>query len=288
MNISISTVTQHEYEGFWYIEYHGEFYKGCKRCAGTGHYSFNGYDSICYLCNNVLSARLGDHFDTQAAAQKWCHGRALAKANRERKAEEKRQAKLAKRTAAWDALEAEHPAVWALLTSVLNVRDWDKPEGDVYPSTNERNSFVLKMADQLWHLDEWGYSEKMIAALEKIAEKRAGAAFEAESADPVVAGRVEIKGTVISTKSYETDYGTAYKMLVKDERGFKVFGSIPTNLWSEVEFLGAYRKSAWNETDGVMTKLVGMELQFTATVEASRNDKSFGFFKRPAKAVIIK
>src|SRR5690349_23809459 len=24
----------------------------CTRCQGTGHYSFNGYDSICYLCRS--------------------------------------------------------------------------------------------------------------------------------------------------------------------------------------------------------------------------------------------
>lgn len=119
-----------EFEGFYYLEFEGEFYKGCRRCGGEGHYSYNGEHSRCYECDNT-SAKLGERLPSRAAAEKWCHGRALARANRQRKAEEKRLAKLAKRDEAWDALETAHPAVWALLTSVLNVRDWNKPDGNI-------------------------------------------------------------------------------------------------------------------------------------------------------------
>jgi hypothetical protein len=145
------------------------------------------------------------------------------------------------------------------------------------------SSFLESMRSALYKFGS--LTEKQTAAAHKVLDSRA-----AKAAAPVVAvitGRVVITGKVISTKSYETDYGTAYKMLVEDERGFRVFGSVPSNLWDEIEFLGSYRKIAWNETDGVMIKLVGMELTFTATVEQSQNDAGFGFFKRPAKAAIV-
>ena len=67
-----------EHEGFYYVETSdGVFGKGCRRCGGTGHYSFNGFDSICYLCGNVFEVRLGDIFKTREAAEKWCHERAV-------------------------------------------------------------------------------------------------------------------------------------------------------------------------------------------------------------------
>lgn len=295
MDNNFATVTQHEFEGFWYIEYQGQFFKGCKRCGGTGHYSYDGMSSICYACNNILSARLGDLLETQAAADKWCHERAIRRAQRERKAEAQRLAKLAKRDAAWDALEAAHPAVWALLTSVLNVRDWNKADGDIYPSNTERNSFVLKMAEQLWFLDEFSYSEKMIEALEKIAAKRAEESVEA-AAHPAPAGRVVVTGEITSVKYQENDFGGAYKILVKDDAGYKVWCSIPKaqadqayDRWLEqIEVDGHsvydYGSGVYlmGTTDGKYG-IKGQRITFTATLQPSADDVAFAFGSRPSK-----
>ncbi len=79
---------------------------------------------------------------------------------------------------------------------------------------------------------------------------------------PVKEGRYEVQGEVLSTKWQESDFGGSLKMLVEVD-GFKVWGSVPSAL-------------------GPLER--GDRVAFTATVEASSDDKSFGFFKRPTKA----
>ena len=67
------------FEGYSYVEFNGEYFMGCKRCGGTVHYMFDGFDRLCYLCR-YTDAELGDAFANEAEAQKWCHGRAVRKA----------------------------------------------------------------------------------------------------------------------------------------------------------------------------------------------------------------
>lgn len=289
----IRSISSVEHEGFFYVVTNdGVFGKGCRRCGGTGHYSFNGLDSICYLCNNNWEARLGDVFETEAEAQKWCHGKAVRKAQADRKREEARLALLATRTAAWDALEAAHPGVWALLTSVLNVRDFDKPEGNVYPSSGERDTFVLQLADQLWKLGERPFTERQIAALQRVADKRSAQAEEA-AAHPAPTGRVVVTGEIIGTKVVESDYGTAYKITVKDDRGFRVWASLPKaqadeafDQWYETHpELYTWGPACWflgaDGTDEPGVK--GRRITFTATLAGSSTDASFAFGSRPTK-----
>lgn len=82
-------------------------------------------------------------------------------------------------------------------------------------------------------------------------------------------GEVVITGTVISTKWQESPYygrsGTL-KMLVQDDRGFKVYGTAPSSLDA---------------------KLQGERVTFTATVTPSQNDPNFGFYSRPKKSAFI-
>ena len=304
MNITAPQHPVHsiQFEGFFYVESNGQFFKGCRRCGGTGHYSFNGMNSICYLCNNNREARLGDHFDTEADAQKWCHQRAVRKAQADRKREQERLAKLATRSAAWDALEATHPAAWALLTSVLNVRAFDQPHGDVYPSNTERDTFVLQLADQLWRLDETPYTERQIAALERVAERRA--AYKAEAAEtPAPAGRVVVTGEIVSARVRESDFGTSYKLLIKDDQGFKVWCSLPKAQADEaydlfvsaVDAAGAslydFGPDCWflGVESGTFTfaGVKGRRITFTATLEQSRDDANFAFGSRPTKGAWI-
>ena len=84
-------------------------------------------------------------------------------------------------------------------------------------------------------------------------------------ATPVVTGRVTITGVVAKRYSRDTDWGTQFKMIVLDDRGFKVCGTEPSALYAEE----------------------GDRVTFTATVEASPTDNTFGFFKRPTKAEVL-
>lgn len=95
------------------------------------------------------------------------------------------------------------------------------------------------------------------------AERAAQRAAEALTASPVVAGRIEILGEVQSVKLRSNAYGERLVMVVRDERGFKVWGTVPASL----------------------DPVKGSRVAFTATVEASETDPTFGFFKRPSKAV---
>lgn len=82
---------------------------------------------------------------------------------------------------------------------------------------------------------------------------------------PVVEGRYEMTGTVLSQKCQESDYGLTLKMLVAVDHGGKVWGTVPRDL-------------------DVAT---GDRVAFTATVERSRDDAAFGFFKRPTRARVL-
>lgn len=121
-------------------------------------------------------------------------------------------------------------------------------------------------------------SEKFVAAIlrakkrdEEFAAKRA---FEALSASPVVEGKdVQITGEVLSIKFQDNAYGGRLVMTVKDDRGFKVWGSVPTSL-----------KLGQRDDEG---RLTGQRVSFIASVEKSDRDETFGFFKRPRKAQVV-
>jgi hypothetical protein len=286
------------FEGYSYVEFNGEYFKGCKRCGGTGHYMFDGFDSLCYLCRNT-DAKLGDAFANEAEAQKWCHGRAVRKAQADRKREAVRLAKLAKRDAAWQALKDQHPTVWDLLSSIhgLAIPFQDSMYNQ---DVTERDSFVLSMTDKLWKLDEVGFSPRQLEVLTDIAAKRVARQEEA-AAHPVPAGRQVVTGEIVSAKVVEGDYGTAYKITVKDDRGFRIYCSLPKAQADEVitEFESdpshcddegnfryyTYGPACWflgtQGTDEQGVK--GRRITFTATLEQSRDDASFGFGSRPTK-----
>lgn len=79
-------------------------------------------------------------------------------------------------------------------------------------------------------------------------------------------GRTTIEGLVISTKTVENDYGTSFKLLVEvaaEGGAFRLWGTEARGLDAEA----------------------GDRVRFTANVERSDRDETFGFFSRPTKAV---
>lgn len=110
------------------------------------------------------------------------------------------------------------------------------------------------------------------------ADKEARQAMEARIAEsvtetlPVVTGKgVTIKGTVVN--QYQKIYDNAQRavMVVMDDRGFKVWGSVPKALqdWTRRRFV-----------------TIGDRVQFVANVEPS-DEEHFGFFKNPRQAQYI-
>lgn len=83
---------------------------------------------------------------------------------------------------------------------------------------------------------------------------------------PVTDERIKFTGTVVKEYWKSDDYGEKHVMIFLDDRGFKVWGTVPSKLW-EIK--------------------IGDRLEFAATVKASDEDPGFGFFKRPTKAALL-
>ena len=83
---------------------------------------------------------------------------------------------------------------------------------------------------------------------------------------PCPIGKVTIEGVVLKIKSVLTQFGYTNKMIVESEQGYRVYGSIP----GTVDY-----------------PEIGTKIRFNATVERSKDDSTFGFFKRPTQATIL-
>lgn len=93
----------------------------------------------------------------------------------------------------------------------------------------------------------------------------------AEPVTPVVEGRIVVTGEVLTVRVDDNPfgYGSIVKTLVRDDRGFKVWGTMPSALLGSEG--GAH----------------GKRVTFTARCQASDNDPAFGFFSRPTKAAFV-
>jgi hypothetical protein len=88
---------------------------------------------------------------------------------------------------------------------------------------------------------------------------------ERAAAPDVPEGRYELTGEVVSVKEHDNGFATTWKMVVKDDRGFAVWMTIPDSV--DVER--------------------GTRISVTATITRSDRDAKFGFGKRPAKARVL-
>lgn len=124
------------------------------------------------------------------------------------------------------------------------------------------NSFLGDLSAKLWR---WELSDRQIeAALASIDREEARAA-ERASAEPAPEGRVHITGIVERIKMHVTDWGASEKMTVRDDRGFRVWATVPNGA-----LIGE-----------------GDRITFVATLEPSDRDDRFAFGKRPAKIHVI-
>jgi hypothetical protein len=94
-------------------------------------------------------------------------------------------------------------------------------------------------------------------------------------------GRYAIEGTIITVReeldpySYVESY--VYKILVKQDNGLKVWGSLPNSLRD-----GGNVDGRWDHEN-----FKGRRITFTAAFTQSNDDKTFGFYKRPTKAKYV-
>jgi hypothetical protein len=232
----------------------------CWRCGGAGggqQWAHTGW--TCYQCNGAKFTGTRDL--PLYTAEK------LAKLNATKaKADEKRAAKKAAEAAEKDArIASEREGYFAALPAeLLAAYEWATAlEGD---DGGAASDIATKMARDLY------LSEKQIAFLLKLHAQHQEEEVRRTLAVPCPEGRFEIAGTVVSIKWQENDFGGALKMLVLAEAGFKLWGSVPASLM-------------YPTVETPIDK--GAVVKFTATVQPSRDDKSFGFFSRPTKAVAL-
>lgn len=109
---------------------------------------------------------------------------------------------------------------------------------------------------------QWAFLKDMIR---KKAERDAEKANE-PTPEPIpeelLDGRATFEGTVLGTKWQEDFYGGSLKMLFRDDRGFKLWGTVPSGLDAGK----------------------GDTIRFDAAASVSNDDPCFGFYKRPTKA----
>lgn len=123
----------------------------------------------------------------------------------------------------------------------------------------------LRVAFQVCDKKHLGLIVSLPAAYMKDRDKKtAEATIKELPTAPCVLGKTTITGQVVKAYMTENDYGTRYVMVVRDDRGFSVWGTVP---------------SAINVN-------IGDTVRFNATVEAS-DKPEFGFFKRPTKAEVL-
>ncbi len=94
-------------------------------------------------------------------------------------------------------------------------------------------------------------------------------------------GRVTITGTVLSAKTVETDFGMTTKIFLKDDRGFTVYGTIPTIRLANI----TRPDGSWSEAYHNAGR--GDRIRFSANVTPANDDPKHGFYKRPTKGELV-
>lgn len=174
----------------------------------------------------------------------------------------------------------------AILGDAGHARAWELFCDIKAESTKDRKTLISIIAQIV---RRGSASEKQLAFVGELAKRVDNSqAYEADrlakieaerlAAQDCPSGKVAIRGRVLSTRVDVGMYGEQFKMLVQDERGFKVWGTIPSSLLTF-----ACRDAESYEFQRSLAR--GDVVSFVATVEPKSDDPKFGIFKRPTKAV---
>lgn len=246
----------------------------CDRCGGAGgadKWMFTGYS--CYKCGGgkIIGYRTSKLYSAEKL-EKLNVAREKARA----KAEEKRAAKMQAEQAAKEARKDEvkalneqrYPEAMAVLAQydgemefMLDVRE--KAFGGEEITENQANA-VLKVWAKTVERNDW---DAFIETLEM-------------NRQPATTGRVKIEGYVLAAKWHTAAIGyyrvvQSLKLLMIDERGFKVWVSAPKG----------FSKKLDRDEEGylVLASAKKHKIAFKATLEPKEGDSYFAFGKRPSK-----
>lgn len=141
-----------------------------------------------------------------------------------------------------------------------------------------RNGFVQDVVGKLKTYGTISERQKsaVLGSMSRAAE-RANAPKEIAGEAPT--GRVDITGIIISTKLQESDFGISTKMMVKLANNAKVWCSVPSALFTDLDEMG--RKAYGPDFAGSYKDLRGCKVDLRATWTRKDGDPSFAFGKRP-------
>jgi hypothetical protein len=138
-------------------------------------------------------------------------------------------------------------------------------------------------------------SEKQLAAVlrskDRDEEFAARRAEEAKNAKPIISGKQTIIGKILSLKINESAYGDRLVMTVLDDRGFRVWGTVPKPIEIVIDrYVREGHHSGPHAHVPLYKDLLAsreIRVKFDATVKASDRDETFGFFTRPKNGEVI-
>ena len=242
--------------------------KICGRCGGAGgsdKWHHTGW--TCYQCGGART--LGNETIKVYTLEK------IAKL--EKTAEKRRATAQAKREAKEAAAAAERAA---------NRNANQETNREKYPEAVkilgmdiEGNNFLKEMAEK--HADGYLLSPKQATAIRKSFGKMALRKWRNRFIDKwekidgrVPDGRKELEAALITVKVYDDRYSyrdgaVVYKALFITSEGYKVFGSLPSGIRIETD---DYGDLLWYPR--------GKVFKFAATLQPSKDDPKFGFYKR--------
>lgn len=229
----------------------------CLRCSGTGYY---GHFGVCFDCGGKNSAGVRRVKAVTKARRVKTNLAARARRERERdaKAERERQIKASARDVAAEALDALRGHFRG---DSAKVENWDA-FCEACAAFCEENMLEAEARFELNRAVRDLRFEECKARRERIE------AEEAAERGPLVAGRRELQGEIVSCRYVDNGYSHVLKGLVVLDSGHKVWGNVD-RAFMELRLD--------DERD-----LPGARVAFKATVEVSEDDDQFGFFKRPA------
>jgi hypothetical protein len=131
----------------------------------------------------------------------------------------------------------------------------------------DRNMYAVATSEMLGR-KAFGIAAYLPVAYGRYLDREAAKAAEAAAAGPVEDvptgdGRTVVSGVIVGLKTVESQWGTAYKMIVRDDRGFRIYVTQP---------------------DAIGWAVRGDRVTFTARLTPSDDDPTFGFGSRPTKA----
>ncbi len=185
---------------------------------------------------------------------------------------QKKDAKRLERLAKKNAELAEKQRLWEIENQLRIKENIEKlkvefptyAEYITWAGTDEAPPYVKAIRDSMASKPNYRATYNQLSALEK-AFKSHQLSLKPKSDCP--SGMAEITGEIVSVKSQQYGYHSTLKMVVQDDRGFRVFGTVPACIQGK--------------------KLTGCKVTLTAFLEPSKDDTTFGFYSRPKLASLL-